>query len=101
MWHYYEGVRPFKPGAFKLAVKHKLPIIPIAINYRHAKGLAKLIRRKPLLTVNVGEPIPPINENGSSKTNTEMLKITRQAIQKLAGFDRIIPQTDTHRVANS
>ncbi len=96
MWHYYKGIRPFKEGAFKLTFRHKVPIIPIAINYRQPKGLFKLIHnKKPLLTVNVGEPILPFKGNGKPKTAKELLSLTRQEIQRLAGFDRVISQSET------
>jgi 1-acyl-sn-glycerol-3-phosphate acyltransferase len=100
MWHYYKGIRPFKTGAFKLSIKNKVPIIPIAINYRQPKGLFKLLHsHAPLLTVNVGEPISPVNEDGSTKTVRELLDLTRQKIQELAGFDRVIFQSETEQQA--
>ncbi len=60
MFSYATGVRPFKSGAFKIAVETKIPICPIAIS-----GARKLLRSddklpKPaVIKVTIGEPIVP------------------------------------------
>jgi 1,2-diacylglycerol 3-alpha-glucosyltransferase len=52
-------IRPFKRGAFQLAVNAQVPIIPMGISIRKSKwllGRAFGLRR---ITVNVGEPLRP------------------------------------------
>lgn len=36
-WHFYEKPRPFKDGAFHLAVKNHVPIIPVFITFKNKK----------------------------------------------------------------
>ena len=57
LWPYYNKLRPFKRGSFYFAVKYNVPILPYLITFRKPKGIEKLIRRAPRLTIIVGEPI--------------------------------------------
>ena len=57
MWFYYPDIRPLKPAVFKFAVEHNKPIIPITISFRKREGLWKLIGKKPLVDLHVGEPL--------------------------------------------
>jgi 1-acyl-sn-glycerol-3-phosphate acyltransferase len=59
MWYYYPDIRPFKQTVFKLAVKHNKPIIPMGYSFREPKGLYKIYKRRPCVTLNIGEPIYP------------------------------------------
>lgn len=61
LWPFYRGVRPFKKGAFRFAVKNDVPILPVVISFRRKlrkrpakKGKEKY---KYYFTVHVGEPI--------------------------------------------
>lgn len=51
-----DHLRPFKKGAFRLATLCDAPILPIVYTYRKPKGLRRIWRRKPCLTVNFLEP---------------------------------------------
>ena len=59
MWFYYPDVRPFKKAVFKYAVRFNRPMIPIGMSFRPRKGLWKLIGKRPLVDVHVGDPIFP------------------------------------------
>ncbi|MDR2868511.1 MAG: 1-acyl-sn-glycerol-3-phosphate acyltransferase [Bacteroidales bacterium] len=57
-WHYFQPIRPFKPGAFSFAHRYNVPIIPMAISYREPTGIYKLwSNNRPLLTLRVGAPL--------------------------------------------
>ena len=57
MWFYFAPIRPFKKGAFALAQKHGVPVIPLAISYRKPTGLYKLFKKnEPNVTLHIGEP---------------------------------------------
>ena len=57
-WDFYQPIRPFLKGAFTMAVKYDLPVIPLSFSYREPKGLYKLFKVKhPLITISIGEPI--------------------------------------------
>lgn len=72
MWPYYQQLRPFKDGAFKFAVKNNVPIIPMTITFRKPKGLFKLYKRKPLVTINVLEPIYNNNDISDDENKREL-----------------------------
>ena len=59
MWPYYNKLRPFKDGAFKFAYKNDVPIVPLCVTFREPKGIYKLYKRKPLITISVLEAIYP------------------------------------------
>ena len=45
----------FRKGAFHLAAQARVPIVPMLITFDPPKGLYKLIRKKPVMTLHVGE----------------------------------------------
>lgn len=59
MWFYYPDIRPLKKAIFKFAVKFNKPVIPMSISFRPRKGLWKLIGKKPLADLHIGEPLIP------------------------------------------
>jgi len=60
-WPWYPWLRPFKKGAFTMAYKYHLPIIPCVITFRERKGIWRLFgpKREPLITVTILDPILP------------------------------------------
>ncbi len=56
---YDTGLRHFKKGAFHLAAHARVPVLPISISFQPPRGIHKLYRHKPVMTVNIGEPIFP------------------------------------------
>ena len=59
MWFYYPDIRPLKPAVFRFAVKHNKPVIPITLSFRKRTGLWKLIGKKTLVNVHIGNPLFP------------------------------------------
>lgn len=88
-WDYYEPIRPFKIGAFKMAYRYKLPIIPIVISYRKPTGIWKLFGVKhPLITVSIGEVIPTSDSGEMSKNEfcNHLRKETHSKMCEMAGI---------------
>jgi 1-acyl-sn-glycerol-3-phosphate acyltransferase len=56
---YDTSLRDFKKGAFHLAAQARVPVVPISITFQPPKGIKKLYRRKPIMTLHIGEPIYP------------------------------------------
>ncbi len=54
---YCDHLRPFNKGAFLLAVRSGVPVVPMVITQREPEGIFSLYKSKPLLTVKIGEPI--------------------------------------------
>ena len=58
MWEFYQPIRPFKLGAFKLAYKFDKPIIPIGFSYRKPGFIRrKIFRQIACININIGEPL--------------------------------------------
>ena len=55
--NYYEGIREFYKGAFKIACDAQVPVIPIGIKWREPKGFFKIYKKKPCATVLIGKPV--------------------------------------------
>lgn len=73
MWPYYTELRPFKDGAFKFASKNNVPIIPMTLTFRKPRGLFKLYKKKPLVTLTLLNPIYK-DESLDEIKNREYLK---------------------------
>jgi len=60
-WPWYPYLRPFKKGAFTMAYKYQLPILPCVITFRERKGLHRLFGPKcePLIDVTILPPVVP------------------------------------------
>ncbi len=57
--HYDTKLREFKDGAFNIAVKAGAPVVPVVITLREQKGLWRVLKRKPCMTITAGSPIYP------------------------------------------
>ena len=59
---YCPELRKFKQGAFALSVHTGAPVVPMVILQEKRRGVWRLLKRKPCLTLQVGEPVyPPEN----------------------------------------
>ncbi len=59
LWPYYEKIRKFKNGAFKIAVKADVPIVPILYVLKEPKEIYKLYKKKKCIHAVVLDPIYP------------------------------------------
>ncbi|MBS6252185.1 MAG: 1-acyl-sn-glycerol-3-phosphate acyltransferase [Clostridium sp.] len=59
LWPYCDKIRKFKNGAFKIAVKADVPIVPILYVLKEAKGIYKLYKKKKCIHAIVLDPIYP------------------------------------------
>ena len=57
MWYFYPALREFQKGAAIFAIKHDVPILPLAISYRKPRGIYKLFKKYPNFTVHIGQPL--------------------------------------------
>jgi len=57
LWQYYTGLRPFKKGAFHMAVDAGVPVVPVVLVQRASTGLRRIIRRKSLFSVVICPPV--------------------------------------------
>lgn len=59
LWPYYEKIRPFKKGAFKMAAEAGCPIVPILYTFEEPDGIFALYKKKKCIHAKVLEPIYP------------------------------------------
>ena len=87
-WNYYKPIRPFRKGAFTMAYKYNVPVIPFVITYRERKGLYKLFGKafEPLMTLKVGEPVlPDLSRTRKQEVDSMRIKLHTQ-MEKMAGI---------------
>ncbi|MBQ4553702.1 MAG: 1-acyl-sn-glycerol-3-phosphate acyltransferase [Spirochaetaceae bacterium] len=86
-WDFYQPIRPFLKGAFTMAVKYNIPVLPIAISYREPTGIYKLLKVKhPLITVSVGTPIFPSEELSKKENIFKLREEAHKQIVEMAGI---------------
>ena len=73
MWWMYDKVRPYKDGAFVIAVKYNVPVVPQFITYREGKKVDEEGIREKYFTVHITPPIYP-RAGLSRKENIEYLR---------------------------
>ena len=72
MWWNYRKPKPLKPGAFKIAARNNVPVIPIFITMQNSEKLDEEGFPIQEYIVNIAEPLYP-DENISQKENTEKM----------------------------
>ncbi len=86
-WKFYSPLRPFKIGAFNMAYKYSLPILPTMISFRPRTGWRKFFcKDEPLLTIHVGDPIVPDLNTPRKEEAARMRDTAHKAMLDLAGI---------------
>lgn len=80
---YDTGLRGFRKGAFHLAAQARVPIVPMLITFLPPKGIYKLIRKKPVMTLHVGKPIEPTDAEPQTDAQLRM-KVTYEQMKSIA-----------------
>ena len=73
----------FKKGAFVFAVENNVPIVPSVIMQRERYGIYKILKKKPLFTQVVLEPIyPDLNIDNKGERVKKMLNEAYEKMSK-------------------
>ena len=88
MWPYYNEIRHFKNGAFNIAVRNNVPIIPFVFHFVEPYGFRKFFRKKPFVHLDILSPEYP-SIDLPKKESIEELKI--RVFLKLLSF-RLAPE---------
>lgn len=88
-WDFYQPLRPFRKGAFSMAVKYAAPIVPCVISYRPRTGIYKWFGKadEPLLTIHVCEPIVP---DPSANRRHEIQRLRAEAHDRMCSAAGIL-----------
>lgn len=86
-WKFYSPLRPFKTGAFNMAYKHALPVIPLVISFRPRTGFRKFFSKdEPLVTIHVGDPIIPDKQSPRKIEAARMRDLAHRTMLEMAGI---------------
>ena len=88
-WQYYKPLRPFQKGAFTMAYKYNMPLVPCVVTYRKRTGLYRLTGKKnePLFTVRIGEPILPETSAPRKEEINRLRNLAFERMLELAGIE--------------
>lgn len=82
LWPYYEKVRTFKYGAFKMAVDSNVPIEPIKFIFVEPYGIYKLYKKSKCIHGVVLDPIYPNNKLEYNDRIEDLRKRTYEAMKE-------------------
>jgi len=87
-WKFYTPIRSFKRGAFSMAYKYNIPVVPFVFSYRPRTGIYKLFDKPeiPLLTLHVGTPIVPDITRPRKEEVTRILHEAHSQMVSMAGI---------------
>ena len=86
MWFFYPAIREFQDGAFVYSYRHNVPVLPMAISYREPKGIYKLFKKHPNLTLHIGEPVMPDLSLSRKESCARLSKDVRLSMIHLMGM---------------
>lgn len=87
-WDFYKPLRPFQKGAFTMAYKYDMPLLPCVITYRERTGIYRLFGPKdlPLLQCEIGEPIFPDKSQPRAQEVNRLLETAHKQMEQMAGI---------------
>lgn len=88
-WNWYQPIRPFRSGAFAIAYKYGIPVIPTVISYRERKGIYRLFgsKRLPCVTITVGAPIIVDKTVTRRQELNRLLNESHRMMEEMAGIE--------------
>ena len=57
LWPYCQKIRNFKNGAFDMAVRNQVPVVPCVFTFREPTGIRKIFKRKKDVTLKILKPV--------------------------------------------
>lgn len=95
MWWYYEKPRPFKDGAFTIASRNRVPVVPMFITFRPSGRFDGNGIEHKFFTLHIMPPIYP-QERASYRENAAFMKaenerMCREKYREIYGHDPVYP----------
>jgi len=93
---YSKKIRPFKNGAFKLAVLSNVPIVPLVFEFAEPYGIRRYIKKKPFIEMHV---LPAMYPDVNLKRIDAIKKLKQECYEKMeeTSWERIA-LNDIHRL---
>jgi len=87
-WDFYKPLRPFQKGAFTMAYKYDMPLLPCVISFRERTGIYRLFGPAdlPLLQVEIGEPLFPDKSQPRAQEVNRLLETAHKQMEQMAGI---------------
>lgn len=86
-WKLYAPLRPFKIGAFNMAFRYGIPVLPLVISFRPRTGWRRwLWKDDPLVTIHVGDPIIPDTKVPRKEETARMRDLAHKTMLEMAGI---------------
>jgi 1,2-diacylglycerol 3-alpha-glucosyltransferase len=79
---YDTSLRDFRRGAFHLAARARVPVVPLSIRFTPPTGVRRLLQRRPTMVIVIGEPDVPTMTDLRSDRHIRM-DVTRRRMQDL------------------
>lgn len=79
IWPYYTGIRNFTAGSFAYPAKSNAPVLPVVTTWRKSRFC-----KKPKQTLNILEPIFPLEEKNQSENKTYLHEETLKAMKEFS-----------------
>jgi len=95
MFTFFQPIRPFKKGAFSMAHRYDLPVLPLACSYRKPRFPFTLVnvfrslignQKLPMVTIRIGEPLLFDKNLPRKEAVLKMRKECHEAVVRLAGI---------------
>ena len=83
LWPWHEELRPFRNGAFHLAVKSDVPVLPMVFTFREPGKLMGKLRKKPLVTLRIGAPEYPAKTGSERSRVLQMRSAVQEAMEAM------------------
>ncbi len=85
---YCRRLREMKGGAFLIAVRARVPVVPIVVTGRECTGLRRALgRRKPCPSVRAGAPVYPAAERSPRRAAEDLRRRTLAAMRRMMEND--------------
>lgn len=79
---YDNTIREFKNGAFDFAVRNQIPVIPMVFKFRKPRGIRKIFKRKPDVTLTILKPV--VCEKAEKDIKREVVKLKGEVYNEMA-----------------
>ena len=94
LWFFYPDIRPLKKAVFQYTVKYNKPLLPITMSFRPRKGIMKLLGKKPLVDLHIGEPL---YADLSLPKKEAVAKLHAETYHVMQVMNGITPDSPTYR----